>query len=70
MNMDATLISALLGSGPVGIVCWILLQQLKSDRADRLQYDKDRLETDKQLAGALMALALKITGKPFDGDAA
>jgi hypothetical protein len=70
-----TLIAALANAGPFGIMCWILLQQRKEDRADRLdhdrqrlEYDKDRLSTDKALSGALMALAIKITGKPADVD--
>jgi hypothetical protein len=66
--MDATLLSALVNAGPFGVFCWILLQQRKEDRAERLQLDRDRNDTDKKIAGALMALALKITGKPTDGD--
>lgn len=73
----ASVISALLGSGPAGIFCWILLQQRKEDRAaaerqdaQRVELERERLETDRKIAGALMALAMKITGKPFDGDAA
>lgn len=69
-----TLIAALANAGPFGIMCWILLQQRKEDRAERqahdqqrLEYDKDRLATDKALSGALMALAIKITGRPIDG---
>ncbi|HEY0624677.1 hypothetical protein [Sphingomonas sp.] len=68
-----TLIAALANAGPFGIMCWILLQQRKEDRAERreldeqrLAYDKDRLATDKALSASLMALAIKITGKPID----
>jgi len=67
--METTLIQSLLASGPLGVVAWILLQQLKTDRSERLQYEKDRLETDKKLASALTALSMKITGKMPDGDA-
>ncbi|NLS28148.1 hypothetical protein S2M10_31570 [Sphingomonas sp. S2M10] len=68
--MDPSIISALVGSGPLGVVCLFLLQQRKEERAERLQYDKDRLETDKSMARAIMALAMKVTGKPTDGDQA
>jgi membrane protein YqaA with SNARE-associated domain len=73
----ASVISALLSMGPGGIVCWIMMQQRKEDRADRkeqdenrLELERDRVETDKKLATAITTLAMKIIGKPFDGDAA
>lgn len=66
--MDPTLLNAILGSGPMGIIVWILLQQRKEERSERLAYDKERLETDKRLAIALTSLAIKITGRPVDGD--
>lgn len=73
--METALIQALLGSGPIGLACYILLQQRNQDRQEReaertarAELDRDRLATDKKIAAALMALALKITGKPSDGD--
>lgn len=62
------LIQSLIGSGPLGVVCFIILQQMRADRAERLAFDQARLDTDKKLAVALTALALKITGKLPDGD--
>lgn len=62
------LFGALVNAGPFGLLCWILLQQRKEDRAERLQYDKDRLATDKALSAAMMALAIMIKGSPIDVD--
>lgn len=62
--MDATpIINALINSGPIGIAACILLWQSNRDRAERLIFDRERLDNDKKLASALTALALKITGK-------
>jgi hypothetical protein len=73
--MEAPLVNALIGSGPAGIVALFFYFQMKADRdatradrAERLQYDKDRLETDKKLTAALTALVMKITGRPPDGN--
>jgi hypothetical protein len=75
--METAFVQALIGSGPIGLACWILLQQRKEDRAERaqeraerLELDKERLASERKLAAAITILALKITGKPFDGDAA
>lgn len=65
--MDQSLLQTILGSGPLGIVAYLLLRQLQKAADDRLQYDKDRLETDKKLVAALTFLAAKVTGKPYDG---
>lgn len=62
--MDATpIINTLLGSGPVGVAACLLLWQNYQDRKERLQFDRERLDTDKKLVIALTALALKITGR-------
>jgi hypothetical protein len=72
--METAVVQGLLALGPGGVMCWILLQQMKldrsdrrEDRAERLAYDKDRLETDKGLVRSLTALSLKIEGRPGDG---
>ncbi len=65
--MEQSLLQTVLGSGPLGIVAFLLLRQLQKAADDRLQYDKDRLETDKKLVAALTFIATKITGKPYDG---
>ncbi len=67
MPLDPIL-SSLITSSPLGIAFWLLLNQFKSDRAERLQYDKDRLDMDKKLVAAMTTLAMKITGRPIDGD--
>jgi hypothetical protein len=68
--METAIVQALLSLGPGGIMCWVLLQQMKLDREQRqrdtdarLAYDKDRLEVDRKVAVALTALAIGITGK-------
>jgi len=75
--METLLAQALMSLGPGGVMCWILLQQQKLQREDRqaeaaarLDHDKERLTTDKRLAAAMVVLAMKITGRPIDGDAA
>lgn len=75
--METAIAQALLSLGPGGVVCWLLLQQRNQDRQERqaerlerAELDKDRLATDKKIAAALMALALKITGRPLDDDPA
>ncbi|MCA1199130.1 hypothetical protein K9B35_14225 [Sphingomonas sp. R647] len=67
--MEQGLVQALIGSGPIGIFALYFYLQTKADRdalrqerADRLIFDKDRLETDKKIAAALTVLAFKITG--------
>jgi hypothetical protein len=72
--MEAGLIQALLGSGPLGAFLIYLILERRSDRADRKEQDKTRLDFDeRRLAGdlkmtaAITALAMKITGRP-NGD--
>lgn len=67
--INAEAVSALLGSGPLGliIVYMVYLQKLdrdtrKEERARRDEIDKDRIETDKALVGTLTTLASKIDG--------
>ncbi|MFN3944593.1 MAG: hypothetical protein ACK4K7_06675 [Allosphingosinicella sp.] len=63
--MDANaIITGIFQGGPVAVACYLLLQHIKAAAADRLSYDKERLETDKRIASALTALAIFITGKP------
>lgn len=74
---DGAIVQALLSMGPGGLMSGILLLLWKQDRADRaaeraerLQIDRNKVESEKQLAVALTQLAMKITGKPIDGDQA
>ncbi|MEG3182133.1 hypothetical protein [Sphingomonas sp. LT1P40] len=71
--MEATFVQALIGSGPIGIFALYFYLQTKADRealraerADRLIYDRERLETDKKVAAALTVLVFKITGSVPD----
>jgi hypothetical protein len=65
--MEAGLVSALVGSGPLGIIILYMMYLQKSDRdtrkeerARRDEIDKDRIATDKQLVATLTTLAAKI----------
>lgn len=65
--MEAEVATALLGSGPLGLVILYMmyLQKLdretrKEERARRDEIDKDRIATDKQLVGTLTMLTAKI----------
>jgi hypothetical protein len=69
--MEAGLIEALIGSGPLGLLIVYLIIERKQDRADkkeasqeRLAHDERRLQADLKLATALTALCMKITGNP------
>ncbi|PKP91449.1 MAG: hypothetical protein CVT77_12215 [Alphaproteobacteria bacterium HGW-Alphaproteobacteria-16] len=69
--MDAALITSLVQAGPTGIalfIAWQLLQQLRSDRSELTALLKDKALSEAKLAAALTLLALKITGRPHDGD--
>lgn len=66
--MDAAIVQALVSLGPGGIMCWILLQQMKAEREDRKTERAERLKADLATASALTALAMKITGRPLDGN--
>lgn len=65
--MPVEIVTALAGSGPLGLIIWYLMSQQKAER-DRLagersrrdEIDKDRIATDKALASALTALTIKI----------
>ncbi len=65
--MEAGLVSALVGSGPLGLIILYMVWQQKAERdrlagerARRDAIEKDRIETDKSLASALTALTIKI----------
>jgi hypothetical protein len=64
--MDSTLIQTLIGSGPLGLVAYLMLRQMQKIADDRLAYDKDRLETDKKLVRALTVLGMRILGRPIE----
>jgi len=66
--MDTTLVQQLIGSGPLGIVAWLMLKQMKEIAAERLAYDRDRLEVDRRLERALTTLAMRILGRPIGGE--
>lgn len=65
----------MVGSGPLGLLIAYLILERRADRADRkeseaarLSFDERRLAADLRTAGALTALALKITGKQANDD--
>lgn len=69
--MEAGVIQALVGSGPLGILIVYLILERRSDKNDRKELDQKRLDFDeRRLAGdlkmtaAITALAMRITGKP------
>ncbi|WP_129792556.1 hypothetical protein [Sphingosinicella sp. CPCC 101087] len=64
--MESTLIQTLIGSGPLGLVAFLMLKQMEKIAAERLAYDKDRLEMDRKLERALTVLAMRILGRPID----
>jgi hypothetical protein len=73
--MEAGLVQALVGSGPLGLLILYLILERKSDKAERreldakrLDFDERRLTGDLRMTAAITALAMKITGKP-NGDA-
>lgn len=69
--MDATVITSLVQTGPTGIalfIAWKLFDQMRTDRAELVQLLKDKANSETKLATALTLLALKITGRPLDGD--
>lgn len=72
--MEAGVIQALVGSGPLGILVIYLVLERKADRADRketerqrLEFDQRRLEADLKMSAAITALAMKILGRPDVG---
>ncbi len=73
--MEAGMIQALVGSGPLGLLILYLIMERKADKVDRkeqeqkrLDFDERRLSGDLKMTAAITALAMKITGKP-NGDA-
>jgi hypothetical protein len=67
--MEAGLIQALVGSGPLGLLILYLMQLRKQDREnlteERVRRDaleRDRIATDRELAAALSALSVRIDG--------
>lgn len=65
--MEAGLVSALVGSGPLGILILYLMYLQKQDRETRAEersrrdaVDEKRIEADKALAAALTGLTIKI----------
>lgn len=69
--MDPGVVSALIGSGPMGLLALVMWIWRKEERADRkteadrrAAYDERRLDADIKMATALTSLAMKITGTP------
>lgn len=65
--MPPEVLTTLVGSGPLGIIIAYMMYLQKQDREARREerarrdaIDKDRIDTDKQLAVTLNVLALKI----------
>ena len=74
--MDATLIQALVGSGPLGLIIAWMMWERRQDKADRkeleqkrLDHDERRLAADLRMIAALTALTLKVTGQVHDPQA-
>jgi len=70
--MDASVIASIVNAGPTGIalfIAWKLLEQIRGDRAELMTVLKEINANNAKLATALTVLALKITGRPPDGDA-
>lgn len=54
--MEPSILTALINAGPTGIVAVVLIWIQQSGKAERLAYDKDRLETDKAIAAVLSSI--------------
>lgn len=68
--MDPSFVSGLVGAGPLGIIVLYLIMERRQDKTDRkevdekrLVYDQNRLDADKELAGALASLTEVIRGQ-------
>lgn len=67
MEQGNEIFQLLLSSGPVGIIAFFLWKLRQEDRADRKaredldrEFQKDRNETDKSIAAAMVGLTMKI----------
>ncbi|HEX8400531.1 MAG TPA: hypothetical protein VF628_02380 [Allosphingosinicella sp.] len=68
--MEAGIVQALIGSGPLGLLILYLLNERKADKSDRkeaeqkrLDYDERRLAADLKMTSAIVALTFRITGQ-------